>query len=96
MICCGGLGATDDDITAKVAAQVFGLELTESKRMVANLRACFQAMGMEMPEVARKMAWLPDGAKVLCPTCAGFKLSAPDGKPVFFPARSAQGDAPPS
>ena len=84
VICCGGLGATDDDITAKVAAQVFGLELTESKRMVANLRACFQAMGMEMPEVARKMAWLPDGAKVLCPTCAGFKLSAPDGKPVFF------------
>lgn len=84
VVCCGGLGATDDDITADVAARVFGLELTESKRMVANLRTCFQAMGMEMPEEARKMAWLPKGAKVLCPTCAGFKLSAPDGKPVFF------------
>lgn len=84
VICCGGLGATDDDITAEVAAKVFGLEMTESKRMVSNLRTCFQAMGMEMPQVARKMAWLPEGAKVLCPTCAGFKLSSPAGKPVFF------------
>lgn len=84
VICCGGLGATDDDITARTAAEVFGLALTESQRMVANLRRCFQAMGLELRAETRKMAWLPDGAEILCATCAGFKLSGPDGRPVFF------------
>ncbi|MCB2188082.1 MAG: CinA family nicotinamide mononucleotide deamidase-related protein [Deltaproteobacteria bacterium] len=80
----GGLGATEDDITAQVAAQVFDLPLTESARMVKNLRACFADGGGNLAEEARKMAWLPRGAEVLDDRCAGFRLTGPGGQPVFF------------
>ncbi|MGD8562946.1 MAG: competence/damage-inducible protein A [Desulfarculaceae bacterium] len=80
----GGLGATDDDLTAATAAEVFGLPLAESKRMIKNLRAFWSERGSALPSEARKMAWLPQGAKILCSTCAGFSLQAPGGQPVYF------------
>ena len=80
----GGLGATDDDITAKTAAEVFELPLAESQRMVKNLSAFFAARGRKPTEEALRMAWLPRGAEILCSTCAGFRLSGPKGQPVFF------------
>ncbi|RJX30451.1 MAG: CinA family nicotinamide mononucleotide deamidase-related protein [Desulfarculus sp.] len=84
VLVCGGLGATDDDITAQAAARFFGLALAESRRMVANLKACFEAVGLAVPAGAEKMAWLPQGAQVLDRACAGFKLTTPAGQPVYF------------
>lgn len=84
VLVCGGLGATDDDITAQAAARFFGLALAESRRMVANLKACFEAVGMSVPPGAEKMAWLPRGARVLDRACAGFQLTTPAGQPVYF------------
>ena len=80
----GGLGATEDDITSGVAAEVFGLPLAESERMVANLRAFFEARGATLSEAARRMANLPLGAEVLSRYSAGFKLTTPEGRPVYF------------
>lgn len=80
----GGLGATEDDITSGVAAKVFGLPMTESERMVANLRAFFEARGATLSDAARRMANLPLGAEVLSRYSAGFKLTTPEGRPVFF------------
>ncbi len=80
----GGLGTTDDDITASTAAEVFELPLAESQRMVKNLRVFLAARGREPSEEVLRMAWLPQGAEILCATCAGFRLSGPDGQPVFF------------
>ncbi len=80
----GGLGATDDDITASAAARHFGLALAESRRMIANLRECFAAVGRELPPGAARMAQLPQGAEVLDKACAGFKLTTPAGQPVYF------------
>ncbi len=80
----GGLGATDDDITAEAAGRFFGLAMAESRRMVQNLKACFAEVGLEVPPGAEKMAWLPDGAQVLDRTCAGFKLTTPQEQPVYF------------
>lgn len=84
VVVSGGLGATDDDITARMAAEVFELPLAESKRMVKNLRAFLAERGREPSEEVLRMAQLPQGAEVLCATCAGFRLSGPDGQPVFF------------
>ncbi|MEW5913665.1 MAG: CinA family nicotinamide mononucleotide deamidase-related protein [Thermodesulfobacteriota bacterium] len=84
VLVCGGLGATDDDITAAAAARFFGLALAESRRMVANLKACFEAVGLAVPAGAEKMAWLPQGAQVLDRACAGFMLTTPAGQPVYF------------
>lgn len=80
----GGLGATDDDITAKTAAEVFELPLAESQRMVKNLSEFFAASGRKPTQEALRMAWLPQGAEILCTTCAGFRLAGPEGQPVFF------------
>ena len=80
----GGLGVTDDDITARSAAEVLGLPLAESRRMIKNLRTFWSARGEELPQEARKMAWLPEGADILCADCAGFRLTAPGSVPVFF------------
>jgi nicotinamide-nucleotide amidase len=80
----GGLGTTDDDITARMAAEVFELPLAESQRMVKNLRAFLAERGREPSADVLRMAQLPEGAEVLCPTCAGFRLTGPDGQPVFF------------
>ncbi|KMY66584.1 hypothetical protein AAU61_15720 [Desulfocarbo indianensis] len=80
----GGLGTTDDDITARTAAEVFELPLAESQRMVRNLREFLAKRGREASEEVLKMAWLPEGAEILCATCAGFRLIGPDGQPVYF------------
>ncbi|MBU1452515.1 MAG: CinA family nicotinamide mononucleotide deamidase-related protein [Proteobacteria bacterium] len=80
----GGLGSTDDDITAKAAARHFGLALAESHRMIQNLRECFAAVGRQVPPGVERMAQLPQGAKVLDNTCAGFMLTTPAGQPVYF------------
>jgi nicotinamide-nucleotide amidase len=80
----GGLGATEDDITAQVAADVFALPLAESRRMVRNLRYFFEAKGKTPPEGIDRLAWLPRGAEVLSKASAGFKLTAPKGQPVYF------------
>ena len=80
----GGLGVTDDDLTAQAAAEAFGLPLAESRRMIRNLRTFWSARGKDLPREARKMACLPEGADILCADCAGFKLTAPGGVPVFF------------
>ena len=80
----GGLGSTTDDITAASAAQVFDLPLAESRRMVQNLRTWFEAQGQKMSQEMRKLAWLPQGAEILSARCAGFRLTSPQGRPVYF------------
>ncbi|MCF8032251.1 MAG: CinA family nicotinamide mononucleotide deamidase-related protein [Desulfarculaceae bacterium] len=80
----GGLGSTDDDITASAAARHFGLALAESRRMIENLRECFAAVGRALPPGAERMAQLPQGAEVLDKACAGFKLTTPAEQPVYF------------
>jgi nicotinamide-nucleotide amidase len=85
VVVTGGLGPTEDDITARMAAEVFGLPLAESQRMMANLRAYAAKRGQGEPSAEeRRLAWLPEGASILCPDCAGFRLTAPGGLPVYF------------
>lgn len=80
----GGLGATEDDITAQAAAELFKLPLAESRRMVKNLREFWRSCGEEVPAQALKMAWLPQGAEVLSASSAGFCLPGDCDKPVYF------------
>lgn len=84
VVVTGGLGSTDDDITAAMAAEVFGLPMAESRRMVENLRIYLEQRGKALNEEVRKMAWLPEGAEILCAECAGFRLAGPGGVPVYF------------
>lgn len=63
----GGLGPTDDDVTREVVAHALGRTMREDETITAKMRARFAARGykMPMPEINRRQAMVPDGARVL-------------------------------
>ena len=65
VVCCGGLGPTDDDVTREVVAEVFGRALAEDERITARIRARFESRRMEMPAINRRQAMVPVGARVI-------------------------------
>ena len=65
LVCCGGLGPTDDDLTRPVVAGVVQRPRVEDEMMTAKIRARFQGRGLEMPEINRRQAMVPAGARVL-------------------------------
>jgi nicotinamide-nucleotide amidase len=65
LICCGGLGPTDDDLTRPVVADVLQRPLVEDDMITARIRARFQGRGLEMPEINRRQAMVPTGGVVV-------------------------------
>jgi nicotinamide-nucleotide amidase len=65
LVCCGGLGPTDDDLTRPVVADVLQRQMAEDEAISARIRARFQGRGLEMPEINRRQAMVPVGARVL-------------------------------
>ena len=65
LVCCGGLGPTDDDLTRPVVAGVLGRALVEDESISARIRARFEKRGLAMPEINRRQALVPVGARVL-------------------------------
>ena len=61
----GGLGPTDDDVTREVVADALGLRLVEDPAITERIRTRFERRGMRMPEVNRRQAMVPEGARVL-------------------------------
>jgi len=57
----GGLGPTEDDLTARAVADVYGVDLAFDKVAMATIEAHYQRFGRVMPEVNKKQAWLPKG-----------------------------------
>ena len=65
VVCSGGLGPTDDDVTRDVVAEVLNRPLHEDERIVARIQARFSARGLRMPEINRRQAMVPEGARIL-------------------------------
>ncbi len=67
VICCGGLGPTDDDVTREVVASVLNRTLTEDEAITQRIRARYDARGysVPMPEINRRQAMVPSGARVI-------------------------------
>jgi len=63
----GGLGPTDDDVTREVVASVLQRPLAEDEAITAQIRARFAARGLPlpMPEINRRQAMVPAGARVV-------------------------------
>ena len=65
VVCSGGLGPTDDDLTREVVADVLGRPLREDEAITSHIRARFGRRGMQMPEINRRQAMVPEGGVVV-------------------------------
>ena len=87
VIITGGLGSTDDDITNKIAANTLDRPLSLDTKMYEKIRDYLAARGAEMTAALKKMALMPEGAKLLDPkgaTC-GFSLVEGGVRLYFLP-----------
>ena len=62
VICCGGLGPTQDDITRDVIARVMGVEMSRDEPMAEHIRKLFEARGRTMSPNNLRQADRPIGA----------------------------------
>jgi len=88
LVCSGGLGPTDDDLTRDVVAEVLQRPLVEDQRITARIRARFASRGIEMPEINRRQAMVPAGARTLDNangTAPGLWLDAGDRVVLLLP-----------
>jgi nicotinamide-nucleotide amidase len=65
VICCGGLGPTQDDITREVIAAIMGVELERDEAVVDKIRDMFESRGRVMVDNNRRQADIPMGASLI-------------------------------
>jgi nicotinamide-nucleotide amidase len=65
VICCGGLGPTQDDITREVIADIMGAPLVRDEAIVKKIRAMFEARGRAMSDNNKRQADIPQGATAI-------------------------------
>ncbi len=83
VICCGGLGPTQDDITRDVIAHVMGVGMVRDQAVVEKIRQMFESRGRVMTDNNRRQADVPEGASLIAQmpgTAPG--LICPVGDPV--------------
>ncbi|MGE3509845.1 MAG: CinA family nicotinamide mononucleotide deamidase-related protein, partial [Vicinamibacterales bacterium] len=65
VVCTGGLGPTEDDLTRDALARVLGVPLEPDEAILADLRERFARRGIIMRENNSRQALVPRGATVL-------------------------------
>lgn len=65
VICCGGLGPTQDDITRDVIARVMGVEMRRDAKMVEHITTLFETRGRIMSANNLRQADIPVGAQFI-------------------------------
>lgn len=65
VICCGGLGPTQDDISREMIAELMGADLVLDEAIADRIRAMFESRGRQMPENNLRQAMVPAGASVI-------------------------------
>jgi len=84
----GGLGPTQDDLTAEATARTFQRPLQFDPDAMAQIEARYRQADREMPEVNRKQAWLPEGCQRLdnhWGTAPGFAVTTERALMAFVP-----------
>lgn len=73
----GGLGPTEDDLTAQVLARACGVGLVEHPEAIAHLHGWSRHRGLALNDANLKQAWLPEGCEILpnpVGSAVGFKM----------------------
>jgi len=84
----GGLGPTEDDITAPAAAAACGVELALDPVALSSIEDFFASRNLEMPPSNKKQAMLPTGAETLynpVGTAPGFAVTIGRCRCFFMP-----------
>ena len=92
VIVTGGLGPTDDDLTAEIAAKILDKPLSLDQGLFDHIKESTERSGLPWSPNLEKLAWLPRGAKVLDPQgyACGFSISKGDSQLYFLPGVPAQ------
>lgn len=93
VVVTGGLGPTDDDVTARAAARATGRRLALNEEALARLREFFLRRGRELYPANEKQALLPAKAAVIpnpTGTASGFHLVHRECLFAFLPGVPAE------
>jgi molybdopterin-biosynthesis enzyme MoeA-like protein len=63
----GGIGPTHDDVTYQGIASAFGVDLVLHEPTLERMALHYQARGLEMNEMRKRMAFLPETSEVRVP-----------------------------
>jgi len=88
VLATGGLGPTEDDITAAAVAQAMGVGLVQDEEASEKIRSFARARGVKLLDSLLKQAWVPDGAEVVpnpVGTAPGFLISRGSGTVIALP-----------
>lgn len=67
VIVTGGLGPTDDDMTNEIIAAALNRSLRLDHTMLEKIKTYLEMQGRKMTASIEKMAWLPQGSRILNP-----------------------------
>ena len=87
-ICTGGLGPTEDDLTAQAVAKAFDRPLAFDSEAMSQITQRYRRADRDMPAVNEKQAWLPKDAKRLdnqWGTAPGFAIDQDQVWMAFLP-----------
>ena len=65
VVCTGGIGPTDDDLTREAIAALVGETPRVDPELLDQIRAFFAGRGLTMPEGNAKQAWTIESAEIL-------------------------------
>ncbi|MBN1594845.1 CinA family nicotinamide mononucleotide deamidase-related protein [candidate division FCPU426 bacterium] len=93
LVCCGGLGPTQDDVTRQAIAAMLRRPLFVHAQSLRAIQARFIRRGLAMPGVNRLQAMFPKGAVVLrnaLGTAAGFWITVSGRHLIALPGPPAE------
>ncbi len=93
ILATGGLGPTEDDITAAVVAKVMGVGLVEDAESSEKIRSFVRQRGIKLLDSLLKQAWVPEGATVVpnpVGTAPGFILTRGSNTAIALPGVPAE------
>ena len=87
VIATGGLGSTEDDVTNEIVAETLDRPLCLNEEMFRLIKTYVARRGIKMSSSLEKMAWMPEGSKMIDPQgmACGFSLLEDRAHLYFLP-----------